>query len=71
MCAFYTIRVYESYNVYMEDIIDEILRSEEFDDYYMQQMRDKNRLKDDFNTIIAWLDTPLNEDKALNELNAL
>jgi hypothetical protein len=28
-------------------------------------------LKDDFETIIAWLDTPLNEDKAFNDLNAL
>lgn len=34
------------------------------------KIRDKNKVKDDFDLIIEWLDTPLNEDKAKNEINA-
>jgi hypothetical protein len=36
MCAFYTTRVYEGYNTYITEVMDDILRAENFDEYYMQ-----------------------------------
>lgn len=71
MCAFITTRVYEGYNTYMDDIIEEILRKEEFEDYYEMKRREQQKVKDDFDKIIAWINIPSTNDKNINEFNAI